>query len=244
VTYPFGQSFTAWFFPLVDDQTPAGLLTSSNLVAIYVFDQMPSRNAAANGTGAVQTITSWTWDASKNGFSYSIAAISDPDPTSTTPVRTYWRAINFRLQASQQVQTVLQSFDLERVTGPAFTIEVSDSDLAAYFPQVTSYSSAAQRLAYVAQAKEEVRARLRVKGFQWAKIHRADRLDMAVTFKALSMLMLAQVQQPGDKFAMKYTEFKSMYENALESIQFEYDADGNGQPETEGNVPSGLWVIR
>lgn len=245
MSYPFGQSFTAWFHPLVDDQTPAGILTSGNLTAIYVFDAMPSRDVAAAGTGAVATVASWTWDAARKGFSFTVPAIDDPEPSSSIGVRTYWLALNFRLQASEQVQTVLKSFDLERVAGHGHTVDVDENDLAAYFPQLSSYSSEAQRTAYIAQAKEELRARLRMKGFQWARIHRPDRLNMAVTFKALSMLMLAQVQQSGDKFALKYAEFKQMYEDALESIRFEYDADGDGQPDTDAQAsPAVMWVVR
>lgn len=230
MTHPFGQSFTYWFYPLVDDNSaslPNSILAQSPI--IYVFDDnVPSRSDAASGANAISTITAWAWNYQKKAWGFSVPAIPDPDPASNIDTREYWISLNFRLQPAGQVQTVLKPLQLERVVGHNKTVEVNEDDLKKYFPQVEAYSSQLQRVAYISQATEEVKASLRLRGYEWAKIQRADRLDLCVTYKALSMIMLAQIQEPNDKFSIKYIEFKQSYTNALDSLKFEYQEDEGG----------------
>lgn len=230
MTHPFGQSFTYWFYPLVDNDTaslPNAILAQAPI--IYIFgESVPTRADAAAGTNALQTISSWTWNYQKRAWSFTVAAIQDPDSASNIETREYWIALNFRLQTAGQIQTVIKPLQLERVVGHNKTVEVNEDDLKKYFPQIDAYSSQVQRLAYISQAVEEVKSALRIKGYDWAKIQRADRLDLCVTYKALSLVMLSQIQEPNDKFSIKYIEFKQSYTNALESLKFEYQEDEGG----------------
>jgi hypothetical protein len=236
VNLTFGQDQTDWFYPLVEESTPPGLLTTSSLVAIYVFgpDSMPTRDAAAAGTGAIATISSWTWDSARQGFYFTVPAITDPDPNSSMSIRTYWFGVNFRLQTSKQIQTVLRSQYVERVKGPADSVYVTDDDLIAYYNEILSYSTSDQRQRAIDQALINVKAELKAKGYLWARIHRADQLKSATTLKALTILCLSKIQQGNDKFALKYGEYKEMYRTQIDSVILEYDADGDGAP--DGNV--------
>lgn len=222
--YPFGQNITYWFYPLLDDDTasiPAAVQTQTP--AIYVFDEnVPTRADALSGFNSLQSVTSWTWSSNKKAWSFTIPAVVDPHPDSNIPTRTYWLSINFVLQAAGQTQTVIKPLQLERVAGHDRVISVNEEDLRTYFPQVDAYSSDIQRRAYIDQATAEVKSYLRTKGYEWAKITRPDRLDLCVVYKALAMIMLSQIQEPGDKFSIKYQEYKGNYQIAIDSLKFEY----------------------
>jgi len=232
--YPFGQNITYWFYPLLDNDT-ADIPTAvqSQTPSIYVFgENVPNRSDAASGAGSLQTISSWTWSSSKKAWSFTIPAVLDPHPDSNIPTRTYWIAVNFILQGSGQTQTAIKPLQLERVVGHDRVVSVTEDDLRAYFPQIDAYSSDVQRKAFISQAIEEIKGELRVKGYEWAKITRADRLNLCVTYKALAMIMLGQVQEPSDKFSIKYQEYKAGFQANLDSLKFEYQQMEGGTIET------------
>jgi|LakMenE18May11ns_1017448.scaffolds.fasta_scaffold9951786_11 hypothetical protein len=232
--YPFGQNITYWFYPLLDNDTavvPSAV--QSQTPAIYVFDEsVPSRGDAASGANSLQTVSTWVWSSQKKAWSLTIQAINDPHPDSNIPTRTYWVALNFRLQSAGQVQTVIKPLQLERVVGHDKVVSVTEEDLRAYFPQIDAYSSDVQRKAFISQALIEIKGELRAKGYEWAKITRADRLDLCVIYKALSMVMVGQIQEPGDKFSIKYQEYKSGFQSNLDSLKFEYQQMEGGIIET------------
>lgn len=233
--YPFGQNITYWFYPLLDNETASvPTAVQSQTPAIYVFDDgdVPSRADALAGSGSIQTVSSWTWSSQKKAWSFTIQAINDPHPDSNIPTRTYWIALNFVLQTAGQTQTVIKPLQLERVVGHDKVVSITEEDLRSYFPQVDAYSSDVQRKAYIAQATEEIKGVLRIKGYEWAKITRADRLDLCVVYKALSMIMLGQIQEPADKFSIKYQEYKSGYQATLDSLKVEYQQMEAGTIET------------
>lgn len=232
--YPFGQNITYWFYPLLDNETasiPTAVQTQTP--SIYLFDESaPVRSNAASGSGSIGTITTWTWSSQKKAWSFIIPAINDPSPDSNIPNRVYWIAVNFILQTAGQIQTIIKPIQLERVAGHDKVVSVTEEDLRAYFPQVDAYSSDVQRRAFISQAIEEVKGELRSKGYEWAKITRADRLDFCVIYKTLAMIMLGQIQEPGDKFSIKYQEYKAGFQSNLDSLKFEYQQMEAGTIET------------
>lgn len=234
MSYPFGQNITYWFYPLLDENAaniPATV--QAQTPSIYIFDEsIPSRSNALSGSGSLQTVSSWTWSSQKKAWSFTIQAISDPHPDSNIPTRVYWIAINFILQASGQVQTTIKPLQLERIAGHDKVVSVTEEDLRAYFPQIDAYSSDVQRKAFISQAIEEIKGELRSKGYEWAKITRADRLDLCVIYKALAMIMLGQIQEPSDKFSIKYQEYKAGFQSNLDSLKFEYQQMEGGIIET------------
>lgn len=232
--YPFGQNITYWFYPLLDNDTASiSSAVTSQTPAIYIFDEsVPTRGNAASGSGSLQTVSNWTWNSNKKAWSFTISAVNDPYPDSNIPTRTYWIAINFILQAAGQTQTVIKPLQLERVVGHDKVVSVNDENLRTYFPQVDAYSSDVQRKAYISQAIEEIKGELRSKGYEWAKLTRADRLDICVTYKALSLIMLGQIQEPDDKFSIKYNEYKANFQSNLDSLKVEYQQMEAGFIET------------
>lgn len=247
MAYSFGADFTFWFYPLVDDapaEVPAAV--QSQTPAIYIFqDTPPSRAAAADGTGAVQSITSWTWNSAKNGWSFSVDGIDDPDPTGGSSLRTYWLAINFKLSSGEQTQTVLRAVELERPAGHLKAVEVTDSDLRRVYAQVDAYSTEAQRRQFVQLGLDQVKAALKAKGFKWGQLTRPDELKLAVIYRALAMLFLGQIESPGDKFSGLYDQFVGLAQVQLDGLSIEYDSDKDGKADAAPSFGSqGILLIR
>lgn len=242
--YPFGQDFVYEYYPIVADDafTPSD---TSLTPALYLFTDSPDRAKAAAGTGAVWSGTTWTWNGSKRCFSFTIAAVDDPGPTSTNQTEDYYLAINVRLQASEQIQTTVQRLLLERVLGHDSTAAPTVQEVAEEFTPITSYAKESEIYSYILKAQEDVRDALKVQGYQWARIHSVKELKRAVTFKAVLRFLLVAVQQGGDKFVFKYNEYKELYTGALATVQFLYDSDGDGVPDAEAESGSStIWVAR
>lgn len=244
--YSFGQDFTFWFYPLVDDQ-PASVPTAmqGQTPAIYVFpDTLPSRDAAIAGTGAIQTILSWTWDGARNGWSFTVDGIDDPDPKGGTFERTYWIAINFRLSPSEQQQCVLRSVEMERPAAHQFNVEVDETDLQSFYPQINAYATAAHQREHIQNGIAQVKSALKAKGFKWSRLTRPDQLKHAVCYRALAMLFLSQAQG-NDKFAALYDEFKTLYQTEIDGLTIDYDSDNDGDADASPTFgAAGILVVR
>ncbi len=229
MSHPYGKSFTRWFYPLIDDSTPTGIVTDQT-PTIYIYESQPSRSQGS--TNAIKTISAWTWDAGKSGWYYTVSAINDPQPDAIDDFKVYWELVTFVLEDGQQSQTVMRSFEMERVTGHAERVNVTDEMLRQYFPQLDSCSTENQRIQLLSLAIEEVKSRLKDKGFEWARISRPDRLSIAIAHKVLYMIMLVQLQGGNDKYAIKYNEFKATFTNTIDGLILEYDSNKDGLPDT------------
>lgn len=243
MTFPFGRSFTCHHYPLIDNEAETGL-DATQSPTIYVFDEQPSRSAAAAGTGAIATIESWEWDSDRSAFEFTVPALDDPEPESATEFWTYFLGINYRLQASEQIQTVVQPLPMERVKGQARGLYVSVEDLQKQYAQIEAVSTEIQRLEAIQQATRDVKTDLSQKGFDWWRIHNADDLRDVVALRAIVRFMLNQAQSGSDKFAFKYTEYKALYEGQVSGMKLEYDSNGDNVPDTATEPSSTVYFIR
>ena len=236
--FPFGKSFTYQFFPLADEVALTSL--PSQTPAIYVFDDSgrPGYAEASAGTGAVQTVTSWTANG-HNGYDITIAAIDDPDPDSTLARRTYWIAINFILASSEQSQCLIRALEMERVTAHHKRITVTSSDLQAFWPAINSYCTLVELDGMLDLSRAVIREDLRNKGFEWATLYRPDRLYHACVYKALDLACLSQLQQQGDKFDKLHEQFSRFFEQIMAGLKIEIDANLDGSP--DGKASPGGW---
>lgn len=252
MSYPYGQAFTAYFYPLVDDAAYVPTLTTGNLVSAYLFDVRPGLAEAASGAGAVLgvVISGWTWDAAKGAFAIAVPAVDDPEPTGTYSVEnTYFLAVNWRLEAGEQVQTTLQAITLERPRGHTTALTVMVADLRNLYRDIEAYGDEPQLLSAIALAKDDVRDKLLARGYRWANVTRPDRLKQVVVLKAVALVMLGEAQAGNDKFFAKYAEYKGLAKDALDGLQVEYDATGDGVPDAPDATGGGsgiqtLFVVR
>ncbi len=248
-TYVFGQDITFWFYPFMDNELAvisADVQSQTPDIYIFTWTSIPTREQALSGTDALQHITSWTWHPVKNAWSFTITAIEDPEPTAVRNTWNFYIAVNFILKlADVTKQTVIMPLEIGRIQGQGRSVSVVYSDLAGIYSQINACSTTAQQTEQIAQAVKDIKARLKFRGYEWSKINKLDELNRAVALRAVSLIMLSQLQAGNDKYGIKYAEYKAMYETEMESLQLEYDQNSNGEPDQD-IVPANnvLWVAR
>lgn len=226
----FGKDFQRTFY-LVLDGEPIKL--PSQTPTIYIFSSAPTRDEAQAGTGAVETITSWNQDAaSPYGCTYTVSAIDDPSPDEATPEPAwYWAAISYVAETSEQTQTAIQAFLLERGATPATLPHITPADLIDVYPAINDYLEDEELRAQIAVALSLMITELEAKGIEWGKLGDLHKLKLALAFRAIALSSFSQVKEEGDKFHLRYIEFTRLYSTVMEAIRLPYDKDGNGKPE-------------
>jgi len=229
--YPFGQDFTYTFQPLLDGETISGI--PAQTASLYVYDSKPSRTAAMAGTGAVAGPISGSWTLNATSCSFTIPGIDDPDPDAQTEAPNYWVSVSFKLTTGEQTQYVVRFLDMERVTAHDKPVSVTYSDLQVLSPGITAYAGNSEQTAQIAAVTALVRARLLNRGYEWAELSRPDRLNDTVKFMALSQIYQSKMQRPGDQFDKLYQDYARIAEELFQALKIEYDAEKEGEPESE-----------
>lgn len=229
--YPFGQDFKYTFYPIADSEALQNIPTQTPSIYIFAENEKPSRAQAAAGTGNIQSISAWTQE--RNGFYFTVSAITDPEPTGETKERTYWIAINFILKAAGQTQTVIKALEMERVSGHQIDVYVTFADLIEHWTEIGSYFSLEISERFAANAKKQVINDLNNKGYNWSQLTDPSQLTMCVIYKTLANLNADRRKEIGDEFDKRYELFNSTYKSTLLSLQLEYDANNDGAKDEE-----------
>lgn len=237
MTYFFGQSFTRTLYPTENNQ-PFQVPTQTP--TIYIFNDEPSRLAGSAGTGAIQTVVSWSQAATTPfGCSYTVPAIDDPYPTADTLTDAdmeYWEAINFVTQTGGQVQTLLRSFMLERPTGAPELPGTTAADLKEYFPWASEYFSDAQLNSHIAQAELEVKIELRGKGYEWSSVHNLADTKLLIGYRTLEIASSMASRKVDDAHAQRGAWFAKRFEALSKAIKLQVDTTGDGAADTEARM--------
>jgi hypothetical protein len=231
--YPFGKSFTRTFYP---SQNGDAIQAQGTPISIYIFSDEPSRVTGAAGTGAVQTVSSWTVASTEPyGCSYTVPAIVDPDPTSSTFEEEYWEAINYRLASGGQTQTVIRKLILARVFGSATVPEVTDDDIKKLYPAIQNYLGDTAINDFVDQALDELKLELtgraadEGKTLDWGRMENLSQLKIPLQYKAAALACLSQFHKDrDDKFMKRFELFSKMSSDYLSFVPIAYDSDGDG----------------
>ena len=247
--FPFGQDIRYQFFPLIGSDNATNIPSDNPRIFYFTDSNKPTRDAAQNGTGAVNSatpITSWTAIENQNGFVFTIPAIVDPDPDSETGQRIYWLGINFKLKTGvgEPYQTVVRALELERVTGHHAQFLVTAQDIIQFFPAVESYYTASQISAIFWLVKEEIISYLTDKGFHWSLVWDPERLRVAATFKVLMRLMEGERRLPGDNWDKNHAEYKESYKNVITAVKLKYDSQRTNEPTEIKKTGGYAWISR
>lgn len=224
--YLFGKSFTRVFYAGNDGtavQLPVQMPT------IYIFDEQPTRQEAEAGTGAIQTITSWTQSSTTPfGNSYTVAAINDPDTTSSTVERVYWEAIRYTLEASEQVQTTIRSFEVRRAFGPDALPGTTVAQLKEVYPSISAYFSDAQLADFLETATTELLNYFHKKKLIWEHVDSLERLQLPLAYRTILVGLRTLVITQGDRHSERYRLFKEAHDEFMEGLALPYDTNQDG----------------
>lgn len=239
--YVYGKSFSRVFYALEDD-LPLELPTQNP--TIYVFRDMPSRDQAQDGSGAVATVSAWTQGGSSPfPCTYVVPAIADPDPDHTAPRWTYYEAINFVNVAAGQVQTVIRSFELDRTEELDAVPGVAISDLTAAYPTITAYYDNDELEDFISLCQDELKDDLKDRGIEWARAYDLDDVKRALAYKVLAEASFANIKEENDRFDRRYRRYSKKYSEYLPKIRIPVDTDGDGAPDKEQQVAEPFFVV-
>lgn len=231
MSYNFGKDISRKLYP-EENGKPINLPVQDP--TIYLFSAQPTLAAAAAGTGAVQTCLSWTQQTVDPwALTYSFTSISDPSPTSSTPSLTYWEALLYKLKTGAQVQTLLRTIELERVSGAPEQPEASTQDLVDIYPAITSYASEQELKEHLSTAIQEMRTDLEAKGVEWSHVGNLSKLRLALAYKTISMVALSQIREREDKHELRFNLFENKYQAQMQTVKLKIDEDKDGSYEVE-----------
>lgn len=241
--YVFGKDIIRRFYP-TEANEPLNLPTQTP--TIYIFDEQPSRSEAIAGTGALSTVSIWA-AASVSPFerTYTISALTDPEPTSITANAVYWEAINFVTKTAGQTQTVVRAFTVERVEGSESHPGTKASDLTDIYPALKAYLTTEQLDAHLKLAEDELKIDIEALGLVWSRIKDLNKLKLVLAWKAISLSAESQIKSVEDKFDKRAKLYEDKYNRALKNISVPYDSNGDGLSDSIGvSVKSFYYVDR
>lgn len=244
MTYNFGKDITRKFIPYEDEQ-PIALL--SQAPQIFLYSAQPTLSQAATGSGAIggsYTVAYWA-DTAPAPFAktYTIPAIPDPSPTSNTPSRGYWEAINFVLKSGGQTQTVVRQFDVERTAETDSFPTITTTDLTNVYPAISAYLSTGQMDAFIVIALQELKIDLDDKGYKWTDLFKLDKLTLAAAYKTISLCALSQIKERDDRFELRFKIFSDRYDTIMSKTKLLIDTDGDNSPDEEAPAQPNYMIV-
>ena len=234
MTYPFGKDLTYNFYAISDNNDYESLPDSPESIYIYKTGYKPSRAQALAGTdngGLLETIASWSDTSDSNGKTFTIAALDDPDVSSEVRRFTYYVALNFKLSAGEQTQTVIRALPMERVLGHHKAVSTAAADLEAIYTDIDSLRSEAQQATSITLATNMMKDDLTASGFEWVELWRPDELNQAIAYRALADIMLGLITSDSDEWHIRYLEYKETWKGLYSMLKLEYDSTKDGEPD-------------
>lgn len=237
----FGKDISRAWYP-EDDGEPVNL--PSQTPTIYIFDEKPTREAAAAGTDALQTVSSWTAQSSiPYKRSWTITAVDDPEPTSNTPERRYYEAINFIGKTGGTSHTVIRSFIVRRQEGAESIPDTTPSDLKEVFPAISNYLNDSQIDDLIKIAELEVRMEFESRGYRWADIYNLDKIRIPIAYRAIEMGSMSQIRRTNDNHETRAKLFRSRYSQFMKLVELPSDSNRDGEPEHQIQAQPTSFII-
>lgn len=243
----FGEDSEIHFWPMREvANLEAGELTESSILDSYLFgpDTVPSIETAAAGTGAVQTLASAGWSANTSGgFKHALDVVNDPDPSNPALYkRSYFLAVNFRLQAAAQIQTAIREVYFQRATVRLSDVSINAAYLTARVPTLGELASG--RLSnFLAPALDELKLDLEEAGAKFDSICNVDKLDLALCYKAIELVSDDLIRKTGDRHDRRRKAYEDKYIKVLPKIRLLVDTNKDGKADTERKAKQSFQVI-
>ena len=241
----WGEDFTYDFYVIDPDELSDNVDLSSvtDAPAIYVFDEKPDRTTALAGTGALETIVSWS-DIGDGGKQFTISALSDPDPDDSEGRETYWLGINFVLEDGEQTQTVLRALPMTRAIMSHDVPGVTVTDLEEIYSRLQDYKTTTEIDAAIERAEQNIRLALGMAGFDYVLIWSKKELRTAIAYEALVQMMESLVAQSGDAWDSRGDQYRAYRDNYVSGLKLLYADFRNEEVENKEQMGSSIKLIR
>lgn len=236
----FGKAISRGFTSYLENTE---IIVSVTAPSIYLFDSEPTLANARDGTGSVQTLTSWT-RATTAPFlnAYSFTAVEDPSPTSATDSYTYWEAINYYPEAAGQKQTVIRSFTLSRAIAGEDSVGITITDVKEVYPHISSYLTDGQLTAILDAATDQMKIDLEAVGLKWSGIKSQSKLALTLAYLCIAMSAESQITTEGDRFAARSDRYNEKYTGNLKKIELSYASDNKSTADSKQKAGASFMV--
>ena len=237
--YLFGKALTFTYYPIESDGTA---IVPNALSSAYVFEDKPDRTDALAGTGALQTLGSWS-DIGDGGYSIAVTGIDDPDPDGDNYERSYWIVFNYTLTAAEQVQTDIVEMVLARPVGYGAELSIDTTDLESFFPKIDGFLSGDEQLNLIDEAIAHVKAVLRSKRWEYWMITEPEELRQAAIWRALYMSALSLIATGDEGLDVLLENARAEYQTAIARIDIELDTDLDGEPDEKSSIGGYMRIL-
>jgi hypothetical protein len=242
--FNFGESFTYEFYVRDGKGGFEDLSSVTDTPTIYIFKDLPSRTDAINGTGAIQTISSWSDAILNGGKTFTVATISDPDPNSSKDNYEYFIAVNYVLVNSGDVQTDIRLLPMVRARATHAPVSTSQEDLQKIYSRVDDISSSSDQTFKIEQSKQDIKNYLDAKGFNWSEVWEPVHLNNAIAYGALELIMLDNMRDTGDAYASRAVLYGDKSKEILKGLRLSYKNSEDTAPSLPEQIASYIAIKR
>lgn len=236
--FRFGKAFTLNYF------YNASFAPSADNPVIYIFRDKPDRSSAIAGTGAIQTISSWSAGSIADSKAISVSAITDPHISDVQTDKVYYAAVKYTLVASGQVQTDIIPFTIGRASGTPDNFNISVTLIKEIYPAISNYLTDSQIDDKLDQTIDEVRLELEAKGHKWDKILRKDLLYLPIAYRTIANCSLSQIVEQDDKFDYRYNLFMKLYLEYLQNLTLAEDNNNDGEADKNISLETDFSIVK
>lgn len=239
MSYAFGKDISYSFYLRDENNEIVDLSNLTDSPNIKIYEDIPSRDTVDAQTG---DITSWA-ALGDGGKSFTISAVSDPNPSSANDTDVFYLGIKTPLQNSGQAQIFIRALPMRRASITSDPLIVVRADLQKVYQGVDAITSDVQQDAKLSESTSFIKQEIH-KEFDWASIWKPSELKNAVLYRALYLIMLNQIVDDGDQWTLRAKEYKTIYSSFLSSIKFRFDANQDGTPDGTKSKSSTITFMR
>lgn len=202
--------------------------------SIYLFDNLPTRDQAMTGEGAMIGYTVAEWVVEGNGITVTIPPVADPSPNSQVSEEDYYLAIVYQLDELGEEQLILKRITYERPSTQFNALTLTQADLEALdatikrlwgspnVPEITDLN---------ASVLKQIRGHFKRLGYRWERLSDTDDLKEAAAYYALHLLFVSQIRSTADFADRKQGIYLGKYQEMIASIVLPYDSNGDDEPD-------------
>lgn len=230
----FDQTITINFYPIEAERCDVLLLDDAN-VDIYLFDEFPSLEEAANNVGdtALQTVLAWSLTRDSFGRTWDFAPIPDPEPT--TDNREIEQKYYYSVNASKdgiKLPPLVRELCLGRLRAQESYLTCEIMDIVTCDPNITEFCRCIGDIElYIQCAIDDIKSKLNGCCTKWQDILNPAELKRAVMYRALSRFYFAQSRNVSDIYYAHGLRYESEAKSELKRSLLKIDKNQDGKPE-------------
>lgn len=229
ITYFFGKDFVIYYKYEVDS------IPAATAPTIAVYSQAPSETDAAACTGTYKvgsTISTWA-DANTRPNTKKISIPAVDDPMTLTGIQDYYLAINYYLQSSEQVQSIIVPFNMKRVSGTISAPEVDPIDIKKFYPTVGHRVDDVTLDDFIDVAIDEIKGDLEKRNVRWDQVVNQNILFRSIVLKAAALSAYSEFTVKGDQQYTRWEDYTRQYTAEIDGAKLKVDTNQDGLVEKE-----------